>query len=467
MARVVSNRLTVAQLDQGMRKTHLEVTRSDREKSVEPVAGHRSLLVQADLAKDQGVALVRHTILATALESVLGCSSRRPLGVVAAGSLARGEETILVHEGRVRVLGDAEFYVIFRTPSEAKEFRSIIDRVLAEIERALMSQGIECPVSIAVPSRTILRRLPPHIMGFELRTTGKVIWGDPGVLGLIPPCAPQDIPKWDAWRSVANRMIEQLACADALACNEPGRLSDLLYRCLKLQLELATMVLHFHGAYQPTYRQRAEGLKQLQTSANYRKALPWLAELASRVEACTQFKLDPASPSPYRDAFTGVYPAEKLAWFVREECCQVLSLVRSIWLWGAGRLLKRELDDTPDVLSLSLRIARRQDWHWRLRGWARLIFVDSSWRGSDFWGRWPRLVRIGSPRFLVYAVAAALYFAWADWLDGDSTAADAAAGRASRYFPYPDKTADRDNNWLDLKNAVVAAWDRFLKTRWE
>jgi hypothetical protein len=417
------------------------------------------------MATDSFATAVADKIVRAAVDAVLTHSAQRPLAVVAAGSFGRDEATVLLHDGRARVLGDAEFYVIFPSETKARPFRALADVVVEKIERELAKAGIDCPISLGIHPANLLRHMAPHIMAYELRTTGKVVWGDPGTLELTPPFAPRDIPKWDAWRSVANRMIEQLACADALVTREKGALRELLYRTIKLQLELATMVLHFLGAYSPTYRGRADALEHLKEEGSSRGQLPWLPNLAARVNDCTAFKLQPSPSSPYWGVFADLSAFEDQVRFVQEECLEVIPLVRAAWLWGAERLLKRSVAGTEAPLDLALELARTQDWHWRVRGWLRWVLTERPWLRPNLCGRLLRLTRHGSPRFLAYAVAGALYFTWADCLLGDTKAADEVARRAARYLPFA-ADAKEGSAWLEACHRVVAGWERCLKPNW-
>jgi hypothetical protein len=411
---------------------------------------------------DARLASVRERIIATTIDGVLGHSPRRPLAIVAAGSLGREEDTILLRNGRAQVLGDAEFFLICFSAKDAQAIRKVLDSLVGNIQSQLARAGIDCPVTCGAVSSRILRKMSPHILGFELRSTGKVLWGDPEALELIPQFGPADIPKWDAWRSVSNRMIEQLACVDALWTGDRARVVELLYWTLKIQLELATLVLLFEGAYRPTYRERARELERLQKKL---ESLPWAAGLAERVKACTQFKLDPRAPSPYAAFFSGVQSEAQNLSFAREEFLAVLRLVRGVWLWGAERLLGRELDEAAEPLRVALDIARRQDWHWRARGWARFGLTDRGWKTVRGWQGFLRLASRGGPRFLLFAVSAALYFTAEEWLAGDSRSADAVAQCALRYFPFPSKGA-ATANWPEARNMVVTSWDHFLRPSW-
>jgi hypothetical protein len=415
-----------------------------------------------NIATEAALASVRKQIFDTAVETVLARSPHRPMGVVAGGSFGRKEETILLRGRQARVLGDAEFFLICSTAKETQQVRGILDGLVVEIESQLTRSGIDCHVTCSAMSAEVLRKMSPHILAFELRASGKILWGDPHLLELIPAFGAANIPKWDAWRSVSNRMIEQFKYLDALWTGNRSRVTELVYWTLKIQLELATLVLLFEGVYHPTYRQRADELGRIQRNLGRAR---WVVRLAKQVEDCTQFKLDPHSSSPYAAFFSGAWsPAQELA-FAREQFLAVLDLLRGVWLWGAERLVGHQLDKGALPLEVGLEIARRQDLLWRARGWARLGLVDRDWLTGQGWGRFLRLSWLGSPRFLLYAVSVPLYFAAEDWLAGNVTSANQISAVALRYFPFAQEEPTA-LDWPQASKMVVAAWDRFLRQSW-
>jgi hypothetical protein len=427
-----------------------------------PIHAIETTTVGAEVNPSAHLASVREHIFATVVERVLAWSRDWPVAVVAGGSFGRKEDTILVRDGRAGVLGDAEFFLIYSTGKAAQKIRGVLDDVVAEAESQLADRGIDCHVTCSAVPAEILQKMSPHILALELRETGKVLWGDPQALDLIPPFSLASIPKWDAWRSVSNRMIEQLNYVDALWSGDRSRVAELVYWTLKIQLELATLVLLFEGAYRPTYRERAEELQRIQGTLG---CASWGVELANRLVACTDFKLNPHSSSPYAAFFSGRWGATKELAFAREEFLAVLGLVRRVWLWGAEQLVGRELDKRAQPIGVGLHIAQRQAWRWRVRGWARLGLTDRDWLTAQGWERFLGLALRGSPRFLLYAVSAALYFAAEDWLAGDATSANQQSERAMRYFPFPRQNT-ASLKWSQASQMVVAAWDHFLRQSW-
>lgn len=128
------------------------------------------------------------------------------------------------------------------------------------IEGDLLDQGVTADVSLTAVGLGYLRWLPPHIFGYELQLTGRVLWGDATILRQIPPIHRQQIPAEDAWRLLANRILELLPTALAGRAKASWSPED-AYPWVKLHLDMATSYLVFRGAYAPTYTARAGRLR--------------------------------------------------------------------------------------------------------------------------------------------------------------------------------------------------------------
>jgi hypothetical protein len=327
--------------------------------------------------------------------------------LVLTGSLARGEATIAVEGDRCRVLGDAEFLAVFadgapRPPAAA------VHETATRVETALADRLISCPITLSAVPEAYLRALRPAIFAYELRSCGRVIWGDPTVLRAIPQFSARDIPPEDAWRLLCNRLVEQLEVMtspeDSCATASP----EAHYRMVKLHLDMATSFLVFAGAYEPTYQARSERLLGLAGDPQWIAEAPFpLEPFARAVEACTRWKLDGGDavgedPPPWGP---------------------VLDRARRLWRWELLRLT-RGGGHLPDRALLDALLAR-QSAAARARGWLHVVRRCGWHRSWRLWPRWARLARRGSPRYLVYTAACQTLF-WG--LGPPSLETDAAGG---------------------------------------
>ena len=312
--------------------------------------------------------------------------------VVLAGSLARDEGTFVETERGRRLLGDAELLLVFddgTTPPPAADLALIGEQIEARLRR----RGLRAEIALSAVGRAYLRRLPPSIFAYELRASGEAVDGEASVLGLIPKFAAADIPREDAWRMLANRLVEQLGSTDELLEDRAILSPEAHYRTVKLYLDMTTSLLVFAGAYAPTYMERADNLARL---AKWSGTTTWpfpLAPFAEYVAAATRWKLSGG---------TLVTKARRLFWE------RAIDHAEALWHWELGRLTGRDRDDSPSAL-MSLWMGR-QPWSGRVRGWAHVVRARGWHRSWPLWPRWLRQASLGSPRHLVYRAASTLVF---------------------------------------------------------
>ncbi len=311
---------------------------------------------------------------------------------VLTGSLARDEATFIDEGAHWSLLGDADFFLVFQDRAHLPS-PPAIEAVKQEVERILYRKGFLASVGLAPVHGSYFRKLPPHIAAYELLTCGRVVWGDRDVLSLVPRFAPAEISLEDAWRLLANRIIEQLEAVASV--DQPGdALSrDAQYCTVKLYLDMATSYLVFAGRYLPTYRGREQALRHLAEDAFAQADSPFpLRPFADRVSACTQFKLE-GRPilEPPRDLWE-----------------DAVHFAHLLWRWELMRLTG-EASQMSDS-ELMFRWMQRQPVKARIRGWASVL-RRCGWHRS--WRQWPRWVRLGwraSPRYWVYSVATEVFF---------------------------------------------------------
>lgn len=310
--------------------------------------------------------------------------------VVLTGSVARDEGTA-VTQGRTHVvLGDAEFFVVFHDryvlPTDTD-----LAVLVGKVEERLRRRNIVARVSLDGVHARYFRGVRPSIFGYELRECGRVCWGDPDILRLIPAFTVADIPREDAWRLLANRLVEQLEGFEELAGAESALSSALYYRTVKLYLDMATSLLVFAGGYAPTYAERARALALLGPPA--RLAWPFAMEsFAEDVTTLTEWKLNGASaPTDVPRAFweRAVERAEQL------------------WYWELAQLT--DLPSGRPGADLLHAWIRRQPLSARLRGWAHVARRGGR-SAIHRWPQWLQTAVMCSPRYAVYAVAAPMVF---------------------------------------------------------
>lgn len=333
---------------------------------------------------------VVQTIVNATVETCREIFGQQLTHIILTGSMARNEHTALGTSEGWKVLGDAEFLLVFHrgVPLPAQED---IDALNQSISELCTSHTVFCAIHLAAVHPAYLRRLPRHIFSYELKAKGRVVHGNPEILHLIPAFSREMVEREDAWRMLSNRMIEWLEnlakVPDGQA--EPGL--DLLYSSVKLCLDAATSLLVFLGGYEPTYCGRAERLKTLADEGRCDLGLPLpLAEFAVQVAAATRWKLLP-----------DLAMAKLGRWSF---CMAVCDYASRLWSWELVQMASLDPSHSPLELieewGQSLRFARR----WR--GWLRAA-REVGWGRSLFhWPRWCALARRGTPRHWTYGTMA-------------------------------------------------------------
>lgn len=369
--------------------------------------------------------------------------------IVLTGSLARDEGTFVRERGGVRLLGDAKFLLVFHegAPCPAVNELQAVER---SIERAVAARHVEGPVGLSAGRSAYLRRMRPHIFTNELRYCSHIVWGDPVILSLIPHFPVSAIPLEAAWRLLADRLVEQL---EAIHQFTSGALSPeaLHYQAVKLYLDMATSLLVFAGAYEPTYRARAVRLAKLAGRARLPVAAPFdLEEFAQRVAECTEWKVN-ASALGHRSV--GSARGRELAFWQ-----EAVADAERLWHWELARLTGRPAEESTQQLLSAW--THREPFHRRLRGWLHVLRREGWHRSWREWPRWARRTWRESPRYAVYATVADVLFGLPATLAGESRRA--AEGEQLRRLPVIGKSPGQPTGWQRLAAEIAWNYHRFL-----
>jgi len=363
--------------------------------------------------------------------------------VVLTGSLARGEGTWLQEGARIRLAGDADVFIIFNDRAALPPPEHI-----ARIERAagdrLAAGGIDAHLGMSPVRAGYLRGLRPEIFSYELITHGKVIYGDPEILKLVPAFTASQIPLDDGFRLLMNRMIELLATIcepDAL----PMRASAVQYAAIKLWLDMATSYLLFEHQYVPTYCGRAERLRALGAEPSAFGPIP-LRRFAKTVALATRRKLGDSWGPETQD----ISDLETL-----------INDAHSLWRWELARLIVPGASDA-DLLE---RWIAAEPISARMRGWAAIAKRAGTLRALSRFPTWIGLARKGSPRRLIYAAASELIFALPRLVEEEVVLRSDSRWIILRHgLPVTDSSRDQPSRcaWRRLGQAIAYNYNFFL-----
>ena len=334
-------------------------------------------------------ASIRETVCAIVGRVCRHYWSDRLRALLLTGSVARDEATILSHSDSSRALGDADFVAVLQPHAPLPAASAVAD-LTAKCESELRAAGVTIHVGMAVVHDDYFRRLPAHIFTYELRCCGRMVCGEENPLELIPDFPASAIDTEDAWRLLANRTIELLELAERRepSGNLAGVPEELHYRAVKLFLDMATSLLVFLGAYEPTYGQRARKLQELAERREEQVTLPFeLKAFAGRVSECTRWKLGgvadfAASSELYREAL--------------DYACR-------LWPWELTRLTSAAPEASPEILFAGM--AARQSAGQKLRGWLSIARRMGWLRAVRCWPRWLAMSPRCTPRYYIYEAA--------------------------------------------------------------
>lgn len=312
--------------------------------------------------------------------------------IVLTGSVARDEASFVYRHRQLEALGDAEFLLINKGRGQFYS-NEVLESVRNRIEEHLdKHHQIRCKIDLSHVGSRYLRRLPPHVFTYELKSCGTVIWGDRQVLTRIPDFAPNDLSRTDAFRLLCNRLIELLEFAPQ--DNHPSAgVADIQYRITKLYLDMATSFLVFVGGYAPSYLERNTNLQEIANRTCSPANGPDLRHFAQLVDCSTQRKLRPLTEA---DAISGL------------DLPEAIQFARQLWRWELTRLA-RTCEGSSDRQLFGKWSTTQPLWQ-RLRGWAYVIRACGWHRSYRQWPHWARLARQMSPRTAVYLAASLLVF---------------------------------------------------------
>lgn len=330
------------------------------------------------------------------LAKLAPAAQQRLRAVLLTGSVARGEGTWLAAGDTIRLLGDADVLLVLEPGCPLPTFAEVA-AIESYIAACLEDDGVLAVVSVNAVHPSYLRRLPPHIFSYELRHAGQCVWGEPAILNLIPAYPRQALSREDAWRLLANRLVEALPAAWGHGADTRGEAPPdgmaALYPWVKLHLDMATSYLVFCGEYEPTYAARALRLYDHWTHASPDAPLV-ASDFAERVVACTDWKLAPKM---------AVRPGTASAL-----CAKALADARALWLWEMEQMTGAPAS-AMSRHELWERWLRSRSWVSRGRGWASA--ARRLGPGSvRLWPRWARLCLRATPRHWIYEAAGEVVF---------------------------------------------------------
>jgi len=363
------------------------------------------------------------------------------VALILTGSFARDEGSILLDDsGVAHVLGDIEFFLVLNHrvyPNIA--FNTMLNNAAAAVEERLKHKQIICKIEFSPVVRQYFRRIKPNIFNYELQRHGKVVLGMPAILAEIPPFSPESIPAVDGFYLLCNRIVEQLIVVKSLS--QP--FSDIRYQILKLYLDMAGSCLVVSGRYAPTYAERVGLCAEVMASENIIIAADRRQSFLEILKAATEYKLNPNTTEC--PLMSGPY-SPKMFW---KQFKEAAAFCKEIWLWEIQYLFGASDKNDSWTVSANHRFPVR----FVVREWLKFLLMAH--RAGQEYSVWRaiRMIAKGTPRTMIYAAAANLYFSLAEGQKVD-------LGAIEQLLPIPCRL-DSEEQALD---AVIAAWNNFVRS---
>ena len=389
---------------------------------------------------------LRPTICAAATAVCRSFFGPQLRALVLTGSLARDEATLLRDEGITTLVGDADFLVVLE-PHTMHPSQAELRRLEGRTQKRLSESGISAHIGLGAVSPDYFDRLAARSFTYELKNSGRLVCGDPGILDRIPQYNAATLSKEDAWRTLNNRMIEVLMGLDGAVLSEKELTPDLEYAVTKLYLDMATSYLIFAGRYQPTYSARANELRTLLAEARELKHLPFDGKkFLERVSECTQRKL----------TGTGL-GADRSFEFLEE----AIGYARQLWFWETSRL--SGINQKMPVRSMIALMGCRQTSAERLRGWISLLRRVEWQAARRNLLRWTKLCWIATPRYLIYGAAIQLFCEITYLMRNPEPSQTAPAlSQVRAFLPVLPSGRPRPGEWSSLAGDIVHCYRSFL-----
>ncbi len=400
-------------------------------------------------------------LLSKAAEDLFKESPDSAIALILTGSAARGELSFVPDvSGTTRHLGDVEFLLVCEPGSGGSALARWFERRLA---RLLEDNGIETSVDVGYVRPDYFARLKPHIFGVELKDHAKVLYGDESILEMIPDLSAKDIPRLDALHLLYNRMVEQMMRLDGLLNGGAEDIKKAHYQNIKFTLDAGGSLLVFQRKYRTTYHERGKLIGEAVEAIDHSFTRKSLAKLPEQVRHWTSIKLNPLKDEILAwDGSPSKVEANREV--VLKGWLELLRMVYSLWIWEMNNHLDGKWSN--EMETLLKRYLKRERFASRAHGWAKWVSrVRSS--GDVPYVRLFKLFPVGSPRALIYASAALLYFSLPYALEGyvPEESGDSIwksnARKAGKLLPGFNGVITTD--WPSICGSVVGSWEEHVK----
>jgi hypothetical protein len=391
--------------------------------------------------------------------------------LIVSGSAGLGEVTALdLDDGELMVLSDVDLAVVMKSDAHRDRAKGMRPTLKRQMSKSPSASRICPPPELGVYSVDDLEIQARKMGVLEIGLSGRVLWGEKGVLERFPSFAPEEIPRNEAIEILFNRALELLEALEARLSSDPRALLRLLYASAKAYLDAGTSLAAFYGRYVVGYQARLDRAKQvLMDHQENWPAAEQGGHFSEGLSFWTDFKLKPDLEKVYRryGVVGGTAGLADGAWNAFMEAR--VSLL-AVWL----DLVRIEGADVGGGVSIACRsLLRRESMRVRLAGWKR-VFLGG---GGIPFTRAFRLAPAGSPLYLLRLCAICLVDQYGPRVMADSqTRVRAIEGNSvldepgfrflSGYFPAGPRGASGEKAVDEWRRWIVDVWRRWTERFW-
>jgi hypothetical protein len=212
------------------------------------------------------------------------------------GSLAAGDETVIMEEGRIVLLSDVDLVVVLKRLEDLLAWGPRRAELGEACEALMPDVCFAGRVDVGVMLPEDLARLPARPGVYDMRERGKVLKGNAKILDRIPRFPPSDITVRESIILVENRIVTLIdSRPERPVAGDMDRYAR-WYRVARAYTDIAAASLSIAGMYVPGYAERRDLIRAEVT----RDTGGLLAKLVSgdalrAIDRWTRFKLDPAT----------------------------------------------------------------------------------------------------------------------------------------------------------------------------
>jgi hypothetical protein len=279
------------------------------------------------------------------------------------GSLAAGDETVIMEEGRIVLLSDVDLVVVLKRLEDLLAWGPRRAELGEACEALMPDVCFAGRVDVGVMLPEDLARLPARPGVYDMRERGKVLKGNAKILDRIPRFPPSDITVRESIILVENRIVTLIdSRPERPVAGDMDRYAR-WYRVARAYTDIAAASLSIAGMYVPGYAERRDLIRAEVT----RDTGGLLAKLVSgdalrAIDRWTRFKLDPATETALLRSEPAAYER------IWEETARDTLL---FWRKASSRE-RRPFSDVSSPLPVGALVGKARSlrvWRDHVRGW--------------------------------------------------------------------------------------------------